>query len=369
MGKGKKKVEEEEEEETYSVEKLVDFKEDKKKGKLFLVKWKGYSASENTWEPAENLVDECQDMMDELEEKKAKAAGKGKAAEEPKKAPPKKKPTPTRTLNNTRFMTTKPKREGAGKREILPPPQPPPVKKQKTEKENDKPEVDLKKIADALMASVLGIESKEEKGSDKPASAKRKRSGEKETTIVEVDSIIGMRARKNGVQYKIKWGDGTQTWEPYDNVMDDDLIDEFEEARQIEVYGDDTLAAGDEVEVKNMDDGFENSWSAAVVKKKEKGNKFTVEYSSFVDEDDEPMSESGLERKRLRLAPPAADKAWVPVVGEIVEVNEDDCWWEAFVEELMAKNKVSLKYRASDEIKTATLGKKVRPCSWLKMDK
>jgi hypothetical protein len=63
------------------------------------------------------------------------------------------------------------------------------------------PEVDLKKIADALMASVLGIESKEEKGSDKPASAKRKRSGEKETTIVEVDSIIGMRARKSALSH------------------------------------------------------------------------------------------------------------------------------------------------------------------------
>jgi len=223
------------------------------------------------------------------------------------------------------------------------------------------------------MESVLGSAPKEkapEKAPAKEKGAKRKRGeGGDGSAIVEVDSIIGMRARKAGIQYKIKWGDGTQTWEPYDNVMDDDLIDEFEEARQIEVYGDDTLSAGSEVEVKNMDDGFENSWSAAVVKKKEKANKFTVEYSSFVDEDGEPMEESGLERKRLRLAPDAADKGWTPVVGEIVEVSEDDCWWEAFVEELMAKNKVSLKFRASDEIKTATLGKKVRPCSWLKMEK
>ena len=100
----------------------------------------------------------------------------------------------------------------------------------------------------------------------------------------------------------------------------------------------------------------------------DKGGTFTVEYSSFVDDDGEPMAESGLERKRLRLTPPAADKGWVPVVGEIVEVHSDDCWWEAFVEEV-SKNKLSLKWRVSDEIKPATLGKNVRPCSWLKMEK
>ena len=111
------------------------------------------------------------------------------------------------------------------------------------------------------------------------------------------------------------------------------------------------------------------------------------------------MEESGLERKRLRLAPPAAEKGWMPVVGEIVEarawrrgtraaqghrpragrakregrpsprrqVNEDDCWWEARVLKLDGK-KVSFQLRVSDEKKPATLGsKKLRPCSWLRM--
>ena len=171
-----------------------------------------------------------------------------------------------------------------------------------------------------------------------------------------------------GIQYKILWKDGEETWEPYDNVMDDDLVDEFEEARQIEVYGGDAVGVGTEVEVKNLAEGFENSWTAAVVKKKEKGSLFAVEYTSFLDEDDQPLSEGGLERKRLRIAPPAADKGWAPVVGEIVEVNEDDCWWEAFVEKIDEK-KLKLKFRVSDEIKSATLGKRVRPCSWLTMEK
>ena len=51
-----------------------------------------------------------------------------------------------------------------------------------------------------------------------------------------------------------------------------------------------------------------------------------------------------------------------------MEVNEDDCWWEARVEEIPSKNKLTLKFRVSDEIKTATLGKKIRPCSWLTME-
>ena len=123
------------------------------------------------------------------------------------------------------------------------------------------------------------------------------------------------------------------------------------------------------MEVKNIADGFENSWTAATITKKEKGSKFTVEFAGFVNEDGEPESEAGLERKRLRLAPPAADKGWTPVVGEIVEVNEDDCWWEAFVEKEAAGNKIACKFRVSDELKNVTLGKKVRPCSWLTMEK
>ena len=52
-----------------------------------------------------------------------------------------------------------------------------------------------------------------------------------------------------------------------------DLVDEFEEEQQTQAYGSDDIKVGSEVEVKNLDEGFANSWSAAVVKKKEKGNK------------------------------------------------------------------------------------------------
>lgn len=166
--------------------------------------------------------------------------------------------------------------------------------------------------------------------------------------------------------YQIKWKDGTASWEPEDNVMDDDLIDEFEEGEQVKAYSEDAIAVGSEVEVKNVTDGFENSWTAAKVSKKEKGGKFAVEFPAFVDAKGKPETEGGVERKRLRLVPDAPSKGWEPVVGEIIEVNEDDCWWEARVMSISAK-KAELKYRVSDEVKSQALGKKLRPCSWLKL--
>jgi hypothetical protein len=140
--------------------------------------------------------------------------------------------------------------------------------------------------------------------------------------------------------------DGTKTWEPEDNVMDDELVDEFEEAEQSKAYGGATLSAGSKVEVKNEMEGFGNSWSAATIKTK-KGAKFTVEYTAFLDNKKKPLSEEGVARKRLRLAPPLAPKNWSPVVGEIVEVDEDDCWWEAQIQSL-GKGKASMKFRTSD---------------------
>ena len=60
--------------------------------------------------------------------------------------------------------------------------------------------------------------------------------------------------------------------------------------------------------MKSVEEGFGNSWSAAVVTKKV-GSKFTVEYSSFTGQ--KPLNESGLERKRLRRVPePAEGRAY-----------------------------------------------------------
>merc|ERR1711963_625712 len=60
-GKKKKKAEAE-----YEVESVVS-KRETEEGKVeYLVKWKGYDASDNTWEPIENL-ESSQGLIDEFE--------------------------------------------------------------------------------------------------------------------------------------------------------------------------------------------------------------------------------------------------------------------------------------------------------------
>mmetsp|Transcript_846 Transcript_846/g.1400 ORF Transcript_846/g.1400 Transcript_846/m.1400 type:complete len:465 (+) Transcript_846:47-1441(+) len=193
----------------------------------------------------------------------------------------------------------------------------------------------------------------------------RKNGGHKvDGEISQVDAIIGMRfSRKGGIEYKIQWSaKGEISWEPEDNVMDDDLVEQFENSQQREVYGSQQIEAGDMIEVKNIDDGFQNSWSSARVIKKQK-TKFQVEYADFTDENGCKLQET-LDRSRLRLAPPKAAKGWAPKQAEIIEVLEDDCWWEARVQELKGR-KVQVMFRVSDEVKDVTVGKSTRPCNWL----
>jgi len=379
--------------EEYLVEKLVDMKMEGKK-KLFLVKWKGFSAKHNTWEPVSNLKDfkdemaelerskkeeeeeEAEEEEEEVEEeevkKEEKPAAKKRAKAEDEKnvaAPPERRAAKESRMaisegSEARAM---PKRGGPSAEEESP------SKRAKAAASNEKkprrPAMDVVALAQQLKAEIQKKRRPgKEPGEEKPPKEKKPRNKKASAEVVEVDKILAVKANvKGGLLYQIQWMDGTKTWEPEDNVMDDDLIDDFEAAEQAKAYSDHEIQVGSEVEVKNVTEGFENSWTAAKVTKKDKGGKWTVEFTGFVDEEGEAETESGVERERLRLVPDEVEKGWVPIVGEMIEVNEDDCWWEARVVEISGK-KAKLQLRVSDEFKTSTIGaKKLRPCGWLHM--
>jgi hypothetical protein len=58
-------------EEEYKVEKILDMKQKGRGRKMhYLIKWKGYPTSDNSWEPAENV--QAKDLIKEYKEEQRK---------------------------------------------------------------------------------------------------------------------------------------------------------------------------------------------------------------------------------------------------------------------------------------------------------
>jgi hypothetical protein len=55
--------------------------------KQFLVKWEGYSAKHNSWEPRKELIQSCLDLVQEIEAKKSSARSRSPAKRERSPAP------------------------------------------------------------------------------------------------------------------------------------------------------------------------------------------------------------------------------------------------------------------------------------------
>lgn len=180
----------EDESEDYEVEKIVDSKLER--GETFyLVKWKGWSSNDNTWEPESSL--NCADLL-----AKYNASAKStsttkkrksnlKTAESPKKVP-RKSVTYADDVKETKKKSTKGKRNS---------------------------EVETVEERDPLAPS-----DNEESGNDDD--------NEQE---YEVEQIINVRKRKGTKEYLVRWKGckpSSDTWESEDKVNCPDLIAKFE---------------------------------------------------------------------------------------------------------------------------------------------
>jgi len=150
------------EEENYEVEKVVDDKTEKGK-KFYLVKWKGYSDADNTWEPESSLS--CPDLVAKYNNSKPKSA------------------------------------KGRGTKRSAPAP----VK-----------------------------ESKPAKKGKKEAAVQEVTNGDDDEKEWEVKDIVDVRTSKAGTkEYLIRWKDckpSEDTWEPEDQVNCPEIIARFEKS-------------------------------------------------------------------------------------------------------------------------------------------
>lgn len=262
-----------------------------------------------------------------------------------------------------------------------------------------------------------------------PASSKKKASpkAEKEEEVRKVERIVGVKANKAGeTEFLIKWtglNPRENTWEPEAHILDDTLIDEYMKSKLVKMApSSGKYAVGASVEVLGESDGFEYSWAPAKVRhahrasgseresagacawrgggeggrgssastargaaqrarrpcrrapplaraqvtKVSKAGRYDVEFDDFMD-GKKKLTESGIELGRLRpKQPKSGGPKWKPTKGELIEVFEDDCWWEGKALEVATEKKkevVKVMLRVSDEKKSYALGN-ARPSCW-----
>lgn len=64
--------------ELYDVEEILDYKRQKNGTEMVLIRWKGYSSGDDSWEPIDSLNDALDDDVNKLREKWARKASANK---------------------------------------------------------------------------------------------------------------------------------------------------------------------------------------------------------------------------------------------------------------------------------------------------
>lgn len=257
--KGKKKEKKSTEEEDYEVQLIVDEKTEKNE-KFFLVRWKGWSPANDTWEPESSL--NCPELIKKFQDnqsKKRPSAPKRGSAKKPKyteieedtiiETPKKRKAPERRTVEDdyevediVDHKTEKGKKIFLVKWKGWPASSntwepeallscPDIVKKYTSKISTKSPQKTTGKKGAAAKpaAKTKAGASKKKKGSNKKAAEES--SEEPEETDWEVEQIMDVKYNDDGTKdFLIRWkgcDPSTDTWEPENNVDCPALINKF----------------------------------------------------------------------------------------------------------------------------------------------
>lgn len=166
----------------YEVEEIIDHKYIGKRKKQYLIRWKGYTADDDTWEPEDSL--ECAEMIEKYLEI------------HPDTRPPKKDPKPD-----------KPKKE-----------RPPGLPARDTPKRE--------RIKYPQLDFTNGDDTQKSKKRDK----KKKSKKPKGPAEYEVERIIDDRTDRGITVYRIRWkgyNADQDTWEPAASLTCDNLVEKY----------------------------------------------------------------------------------------------------------------------------------------------